>query len=211
VEELRSYGEGCAMAHALELVGERWALLIVRELLLGPKRFNALQAGILQASANILSQRLRQLERTGIVQRRRLGPPANAWAWELTAWGYELEPIVLALGSWARVSPLLDQTGPFSPDALMLHLKARFRPDVETVRGHFEVRIGDDWYAIDVDDAAMRIARGQSVRPETVIHSDIKTLTEVVKRRQPLGDAVKSGLLRVDGDERAAGLLLSGL
>lgn len=111
----------------------------------------------------------------------------------------------------SRFSPLLDQNGPFSPDALMLHLKGRFRPDAESVRGHFDVWIGDDRYAIAVDDAAMGISRGQSAQHDAVIHSDIETLTSVVKRREPLSDAVASGRLRVEGDERAAGLLLSGV
>jgi DNA-binding HxlR family transcriptional regulator len=194
----------------LELIGERWALLIVRELLLGPKRFNALQAGMRQASANILSQRLHHLEKSGIAHRRKLGAPANAWVWELTAWGYELEPIVLALGSWARVSPMLDQEGWFSPDSLMLHLKARFDRNGDMTPGRYQVRLGEDLYSIDVDDEAMRVVRGESGHPEAIIESDVTTLTDVIKRRESLSHAMKSGRLLVDGDKRAVSLLLTG-
>jgi DNA-binding HxlR family transcriptional regulator len=210
VEGHRTYGEGCAVAHGLELIGERWALLIVRELLLGPKRFNTLQAGIRQASANILSQRLHQLADSGVVRRRKLGTPANTWVWELTPWGYELEPIVLALGSWARVSPTFDGEGWFSPDALMLHLKARFDPDSGTPSGFYQVRLDDDWYSIEVDETAMQIVRGESDHADTVIQSDITTLTDVIKRRESLSAAMKSGRLLVTGDKRAAGRLLTG-
>jgi DNA-binding HxlR family transcriptional regulator len=210
VTNLRTYGEGCAVAHGLELIGERWSLLIVRELLLGPKRFNTLQAGMRQASANIVSQRLRQLDECGVVRRRKLGAPANAWVWELTAWGYELEPIIMALGSWASASPGLDREGWYSPDALMLHLKARFDPGAGATAGRYEVRMEDDSYAIEVEGAAIRIARGESGRADTVIQSDLVTLTDIVNRRVTPAHAIKSGHLQVTGDKRAAGLLLTG-
>jgi DNA-binding HxlR family transcriptional regulator len=204
----RGYGEGCAVAHGLELIGERWALLIVRELLMGPKRFNALHAGIRQASANILSQRLQQLEQAGVVRHRKLGTPTNAWVWELTDWGYQLEPIVLAIGRWARHSPLRDQDGWFSPDALMLHLKAR--SDGELAPGRYQVRIADDSYAITVDPPSMRIVRGELDHPDAIIESDLGTLTAVIKRREPFERAVDSGRLAVRGDRAAVERLLTG-
>src|SRR5688572_32862025 len=96
----RRYGDACGMPRALDRVGERWALLIVRELLLGPKRFTDLRAGLPNASPNVLSQRLRELEAHGVLRRRRLGPPARAWVYELTDWGQELEPLIVQLGRW---------------------------------------------------------------------------------------------------------------
>src|SRR5918995_1492840 len=102
---MRTYCDGCAAAHALDLVGERWALLVVRELLLGPKRFTDLRAGLPNVSTNVLSQRLRELEHAGIVRRHRLPPPAASWVYELTDWGRELKPIVLSIGTWAVRSP----------------------------------------------------------------------------------------------------------
>ncbi len=96
--ERRTYGDPCGVARALDAVGERWALLVVRELLLGPKRFSALHRGLGAASQNVLAQRLRELEAAGIVRRRRLGPPAGSWVYELTEQGSELEPVLIALG-----------------------------------------------------------------------------------------------------------------
>src|SRR5918992_576666 len=95
---MRTYCDGCAAAHALDLVGERWALLVVRELLLGPKRFTDLPAGLPNVSPNVLAQRLRELERAGVVRRRKLAPPAASRVYELTDWGLELEPVVISLG-----------------------------------------------------------------------------------------------------------------
>src|SRR5687768_4583891 len=101
----RTYGEACAAAHALDLIGERWALLVVRELLLGPKRFTDLRSGIVHASPNVLAQRLRELEEAGVVRRRKLPPPAASRVYELTEWGQELEPVVTGLGRWGARSP----------------------------------------------------------------------------------------------------------
>src|SRR5215217_3500865 len=101
----RTYGDGCAIAHGLDLVGERWALLLVRELLLGPKRFTDLKAGLPNASPNVISDRLRELERAGVVKRDRLPPPAGSHVYELTDWGRELEDTVLSIGRWAARSP----------------------------------------------------------------------------------------------------------
>ena len=96
----RTCCDGCAAAHALDLVGERWALLVVRELLLGPKRFTDLRAGLPGVSPNVLAERLRELERAGVVRRRKLPPPAASRVYELTDWGMELEPVIISLGRW---------------------------------------------------------------------------------------------------------------
>src|ERR671927_1551198 len=124
---VRSYGEGCAAAHALDLVGERWALLVVRELLLGPKRFTDLRAGILHASPNVLSQRLRDLEEIGVVRRRKLPPPAASRVYELTEWGMELEPVVVSLGRWGARSRSKPRA-PLGVDSLILSLRTMFDP-----------------------------------------------------------------------------------
>src|ERR671919_409087 len=100
----RHYEDACATAHAMDLVGERWALLVMRELMLGPKRFSDLRADLPGISANVLTQRLEGLEAAGIVVRRKLPPPASSQVYELTRWGYESEPIFQALGRWAARS-----------------------------------------------------------------------------------------------------------
>src|SRR5919108_593540 len=102
---MRTYGDGCAIARGLDLVGERWALLVVRELLLGPKRYTDLRRGLPNASPNVLSQRLAELERAGVLRRRKLPPPAGSRVYELTEWGRGLEQTVVSLGHWAARSP----------------------------------------------------------------------------------------------------------
>src|SRR5437764_1438734 len=96
----RSYADACGIARALDVIGERWALLLVRELLLGPRRFSDLRRALPAASSNLVADRLREMRSRGVVDRRRLPPPAASDVYELTAWGRELEPIVLALGGW---------------------------------------------------------------------------------------------------------------
>src|SRR5882672_9629447 len=122
----RSYDDGCAAAHALDLIGERWALLVVRELVLGPKRFTDLRAGLPGISPNVLTQRLEELERASVVRRRKLSPPAGAWVYELTDWGRGLEPAIMALGRWATRSPHFPQGASIGVDALMLSFRTMF-------------------------------------------------------------------------------------
>ena len=125
----RSYGEACRFAYALDVVGERWALLVVRELLLGPKRFTDLRAGLPHASSNILSERLRELEQGGVVQRRKLPPPAASTVYELTEWGRELEPVVTKLGAWGARSPIPPDSQEIGADSIVLALRSLFDPE----------------------------------------------------------------------------------
>src|SRR2546423_8887479 len=125
----RIHDDGCGIAHATELLGQRWALIVIRELLLGPKRFTDLRTGIPDISPNVLGQRLRELESAGIVRRRRLAPPAAAQVYELTDWGRELEPAILALGRWASGSPSFPAGAEMGPDSLVLALKSTFQPE----------------------------------------------------------------------------------
>jgi DNA-binding HxlR family transcriptional regulator len=124
----RSYDDPCGVARALDVVGERWALLVVRELLLGPKRFGALSGGLPGMSQNVLSQRLRELQEAGIVRRRTFGPPASSQGYELTERGRELEPVLHALARWGSRIPV-SPAGELSTDGLMLALQTTFDPD----------------------------------------------------------------------------------
>src|SRR3954463_4340595 len=125
---LRSYGDGCGIAHALDLAGESRALLVVRELLLGPKRFTDLRAGLPNASPNVLSQRLRELEQAGVVRRRKLPPPAASKVYELTEWGMELEPVIVRLGRWGARSPSKPRDAKLGIDSLILSFRTMFDP-----------------------------------------------------------------------------------
>src|SRR3954464_2387625 len=135
----RRYEDACAAAHALDLIGERWALLVMRELMLGPKRFSDLRTSLPGISANVLSQRLEGLEAAGVLARRKLPPPAAAQVYELTPWGYESEPIFQALGRWATRSPLHDATLPLSTVSLFLSFRTML--DRERSRG-LRARVG---------------------------------------------------------------------
>ncbi|MEV1296172.1 helix-turn-helix domain-containing protein [Pseudonocardia sp. NPDC049635] len=124
-----SYSDGCAAAHALDLIGERWTLIVVRELFLGPKRFAELQRDVIGISPTVLSRRLRDLESRGIAIRSTLPAPANVDVYELTPWGLRLEAVNKALSMWAVASPTLPWDADMSPDTLVLSMRAHARGD----------------------------------------------------------------------------------
>lgn len=121
-----SYNDGCAAAHALDLVGDRWTMVVVRELLLGPKRFTEIQHDVLGVGPAVLTQRLHDLESAGVLRRRRL--PSRVDAYELTGWGRELEAVNTALSRWAVASPTLPRDADMSPDTVVLAMRAHARP-----------------------------------------------------------------------------------
>jgi DNA-binding HxlR family transcriptional regulator len=209
VETTRSYGEACAAAHALDLVGERWALLVVRELIFGPKRFSDLRAGLPHIGPNRLSERLRSLERAGIVTRRRLGPPAGSAVYALTEWGRDLEPVLVHLGRWGRRSPFRDLAAPLSVDALMLALRGDFDADrAGDLTAGYTVRFGTDSFSVRAAAGRIDITRGEAPAADATLSTDAATFAAVLTRRLPLADAVTTGRLTVDGDLRAVERLL---
>jgi DNA-binding HxlR family transcriptional regulator len=202
---MRTYGDGCPIARALDLVGERWALLVVRELLLGPKRYTDLRRGLPNASPNVLSQRLGELERAGVLGRRKLPPPAGSRVYELTDWGRELEEIVVALGRWGARSPTPPDDAPIvSADSIILALRARFDPGAaHGLRASYELRLGEDRFAIEVADDEITAARGDAHRADATIDTDPDTLNAVLWRGRSLADAQRSGTMTIEGDEAA--------
>src|SRR4051812_23384256 len=157
---MRTYGDGCGIAHGLDLVGERWALLVVRELLLGPKRFTDLRDGLPHTSPNVLAQRLRELEQAGIVQRRKLPPPAGSSIYELTAWGRDLKPIVISLGSWALRSPSFPLDAPVGTDSIILALETFFDADASgDLDASYELRLGENVFRIRVAGGEIELER----------------------------------------------------
>jgi DNA-binding HxlR family transcriptional regulator len=201
---LRTYGDGCGVAHALDLVGERWALLIVRELLLGPKRFTDLRGGLPNASPNVLAQRLRELEQSGVVLRRRLPPPAGSWVYELTGWGAELAPIVRALGGWAVRSPTLPRDAPVSTDSVMLALGTFFDRDAaDGFSARYELRLGEQVFHATIAGQTFDCGRGPAADPDAIIETAAQTLGEVLWKDRELVDALRAGDIRIEGDDRA--------
>jgi DNA-binding HxlR family transcriptional regulator len=201
----RTYGDGCAIARALDLVGERWALLVVRELLLGPKRYTDLRRGLPNASPNVLSERLRELEGAGVVRRRKLPPPAGSRVYELTDWGGELEQTVLSLGRWAARSPTPAGDAPVvSADSVALALRARFDPGAARgLRAAYGLRLGEDRFRVEVADERIAVARGGADRADATIVSDAGTLDAVLWGGRSLAEAQRAGALTVEGDEAA--------
>ena len=201
----RSYGDSCGVARALDLVGERWALLVVRELLLGPKRFTDLRTGLVQLGPDVLSQRLRELEQAGIVRRRTLAPPAGSRVYELTDWGRELEPVVLALGRWGSRAPFPDGDRRLGVDASMVALQTMFAPAAAAgLRATYELRLGDQQFVARVCDGALELARGDAAEPDAVIATDPGTLAAVLWHGRALADAEAAGDLAIDGSVAAA-------
>ena len=210
----RSIEDGCGIAHASDLLGQRWALLVVRELLLGPKRFTDLRAGIPDISPNVLGQRLRELEQTGILRRRKLAPPAAVQVYELTAWGRELEPAVLALGRWANRSPSFPRGAPLGPDSLVLALKTAFQPGkADGLEASYELRLGKEElpFRIEVSDGGFEAARGEADGPDAVIKADPNAIAGVVFGGKRLGKAMETGDVQVDGSRRAVNALFRAL
>jgi DNA-binding HxlR family transcriptional regulator/putative sterol carrier protein len=195
----RKYDDGCAVAHGLDLIGERWALLVVRELLLGPKRFTDLREGLPSASADMLTQRLRELGETGIVRRRKLPPPAGSWVYELTEWGAELEPIVVQLSRWSSRSPTLRKDADVGVDSLILSFRALFAPQAaQGLDATFALRLGEQRFGVQIADGRLAVARGEPDKADAIIETDPGTLSCLLWKNRRLADALHAGELTVE-------------
>jgi DNA-binding HxlR family transcriptional regulator len=200
----RTYGDRCGVARALDLVGERWALLVVRELLLGPKRFTDLRAGLPHVSPDVLAQRLRELEEAGIVRRGKLPPPAASRIYELTERGRALEPVILELGRFGSVAPLPPGEAEMGVDALAIALKSLFAPSAtDGLPATYELRLGEDRFRIELAGGRLDIARGSADAPDATIESDAGTVATVLWHGRELAEARRSGDLSFSGSEEA--------
>ncbi|HEX6688691.1 MAG TPA: helix-turn-helix domain-containing protein [Solirubrobacterales bacterium] len=201
----RSYGEACRFAYALDLVGERWALLVVRELLFGPKRFTDLRAGLPHASPNILSERLRELEQTGVVHRRKLPPPAASQVYELTEWGKELEPVVTQLGAWGARSPVPPEHREIGASSIVLALRSLFDAEAAAdLQASYELRLGEEIFHVGIGSGELELGRGGAKEPTATIETDPGTLATLLTGQLPLKAALESGAVQLAGAERDA-------
>lgn len=206
----RRYGDRCGVANALDVLGERWALLIVRDLLLGPKRFTDLQAGLPGAGPNLLTTRLAHLQSAGVVRKRTLPPPAGSRVYELTEWGVELKPIVLALGTWGARSPVIRPEGELRPDSLMLSLLGQVDPTA-LGPGVVEVRLGHHLFTVTAGDA-VHVSRGQSAAPaDAVVDTDEHALAALMAGEDDVDSAIMAGRVSVGGDEALGRALLDAV
>lgn len=210
----RKYEDACGIARSLDVIGERWALLVVRELVFGPKRFTDLRTGLSGISQNVLSQRLRDLESAGVVRKTFLGPPASTQAYELTALGSALEPVLVAMSHWGALTPVAPGSS-MSNDAFALALKALFVRDApgdpqDRFRGDARLRLVRDTFDVSIDDDRIDVHRASGgPDPELVIEGDESTLRAVMFGRRSLDDALETGDLRIEGDRRRAAAFLA--
>lgn len=204
METRRRYEDACGTAHALDLIGERWALLVMRELMLGPRRFGDLRSSLPGLSANVLTQRLEGLEGAGIVRRRRLAPPASVQVYELTDWGLEAEPIIRGLGKWAARSPLHDPTLPLSAVSLILSLRTMFDADraagVDVTLG---LTFGDEAFTVTVRNGALTADRGEARTADARVTGRPDAFAALIYGFRTLAALEGEGGLVVEGDRAA--------
>ncbi|HEY1567138.1 MAG TPA: helix-turn-helix domain-containing protein [Solirubrobacteraceae bacterium] len=204
----RTYGDSCGIARALDIVGERWALLVVRELVLGPKRFTDLRAGLPRVGPDMLAARLRELEEAGVVRRGTLPPPAASKVYELTQWGAELAPALVALGRWGSRAPMPDGAPALGIDAAVVALQTTFDAEAAGwVDATYQLALADQVFTLEVAAGRLEIARGRApagVTPAASLATDTATLAAVVWHGHPIERAIADGALRVEGDAEAA-------
>jgi DNA-binding HxlR family transcriptional regulator len=201
----RWYDDACGTALAMELVGERWSMLIVRELMFGGRRFSELKAALTGISANILTQRLEGLEASGVLTRRKLPPPASVQIYELTEWGYESEEPIKALGRWAVRSPLHDATLPLSAASIMMSFRTMISAErAEGLDATIGFRMGAEHFMARVAGGEIAIRRADPEAAQILIETDPMTLASIVYGGRPLADAEAAGALRLIGDRALA-------
>ena len=204
----RSYGDACGIARALDVVGERWALLVVRELLLGPQRFSDLRRVLPKAASNVIADRLRELEGRGVITRRTLPPPAASSVYELTAWGQDLEPILLALGNWSVGVPLPPTPVTLSATSMLLFLRTCARVDPGAAPLVCRLELNDRVFAVRVEDGQMHVQADVPPMPDVSLRTDPWTLNTLLDDPSKLDLAVSEGTAAVEGDWSALRRLL---
>ena len=207
----RTYGDRCGIARALDVVGERWALLVVRELLLGPQRFSDLRRALPRASSNMVADRLRELEGHGVVGRRTLPPPAGSTVYELTPWGRELEPVVLALGGWGIRAPQPPGQPTLSATSVLLFLRGGAQVDPAAPPAAYRFELGETVWTVRGSGGAVEVEPGEPAAPEATLRIDPSTLNDVLADPPSLDAAVADGRAEVGGDVRALRRLLGSV
>lgn len=201
----RTYGQFCGLAHALDLVGERWTLLVLRELLMGPQRFTDLLDALPGVGTGLLTSRLRTLEGEGLIGRRRLRPPAGSAVYELTEAGRGLEPALLGLARWgaARLGPPRDDQA-FRPRWAMVAMRASYdAAAAQGVRESYEFDVDDDVFHAVVDDGALEILDGPAHRADVRLRTDAATFARLAHDPATARAALTDGRLTVEGDRSA--------
>lgn len=203
MSQKRAYQDGCAVAHALDIIGDRWAMPIMRELMLGPKRFTDLRAGLPGISANVLTQRLEDLEAASILIRRRLPPPAASQIYELTDWGRESEILFQVLGRWASRSPTMEPGKPMSQVSVILSMRTMIdRSRIGAMDATIGFRFGEEEFRATLKDGDCLIDRGAAAGADAIITGDQNALVAVIYGGARYADM--AGALSVEGDQALA-------
>ena len=204
----RTYADACPIARALDVIGERWALLVVRELLLGGQRFSDLRRALPGASSNMLTDRLRELDANGVVHRRWLAPPAGSWVYELTDRGRALEPLLDALGVWGSAE-VPGETAGLSATSVLLFLRGSARAHPNPPQGTYRLGLDDRVWTLAPSAGGLEIAPGAPPAPDAGIDTDPRTLNALLTQRITLDDAIAGGSVDIDGDPAALARLIA--
>lgn len=202
----RNYNQYCGIAYALDIVGERWTLLIVRELMAGPRRFKDLVDGLPTISTNLLSERLKSLEQQGVIGRRILPPPAASTVYELTALGQTLETMLIELGKWGSqfAPPSPEGVTVLRPGSYALTPKTFFRPEqAQGVNETYTWHIDDEVLEVRIAEGAILLQQGEARKADVVFHTDVLTYLGLLRGQIPPDEAVLRGVIRVEGDSDA--------
>jgi DNA-binding HxlR family transcriptional regulator len=203
--EKRWYDDACGTAMALELVGERWSLLIVRELMFGGRRFGELKGALNGISANVLTQRLEGMEAAGILQKRKLPPPASVQIYELTRWGYESETAIQELGRWATRSPAHDPSLPLSAASLMLSFRTMLSAERSAgMVARIGFRLGDEVFTTELANSGFQVMRAEPADADVVFTSTPREFAALTYGGVPIAEGEKLGLVAVEGDRALA-------
>jgi len=194
-EEKRRYEDACGLAHALDLLGERWAMLVLRELAYGPRRFSELRADLTGISANVLTQRLTELEDRGLVRKTKLPPPASVQVYEATEWGLEAIPMIASLGRWAARSPLHDPTLRMSHVSVIMSLQTLISPErAGGLNARVCFRFGEANYVTTVNDGRLDVERRDCNDCDVTFIGAPSEIAAVIHGGAPFD------LIRVEGD-----------
>jgi DNA-binding HxlR family transcriptional regulator len=198
-EEKRRFDDACGLAHAMELLGERWAMLVLRELAYGPRRFSELKTDLHGISANVLTQRLTELEGRGLVRKVKLPPPASVQVYEATEWGLEVVPVIASLGKWAARSPWHDPRLPMSHVSVIMSFQTLLSPQLaDGVRARIGFRFGEANYMVVVENGRLDVQRGEVIDCDVVFSGSPTDVVAVIHGGAPLE------MIAIEGDMELA-------
>ena len=199
----RSYNQLCGLAYALDVVGERWTMLIIRELMAGPRRFKDLMDGLPDISTNLLTERLKELEEKGVLRRRVLPPPAGSTVYELTSVGYALKKTLLELGKWGSqfVPASMEGVHVLHVGSYALTPQTFFRSELaQGIDETYALHIGDEVQQVRIVDGAICVQQGEPAKADMALYTEVPIYLGLLIGQIEPGAALANGLIRLKGD-----------